>query len=466
MQKLILVGLCLGSLAAAETRFGGEFRKERGEFGTCPDIKKFIGCAQTVFTGKPFHIAVGSLAPGNGMGVGLAVVDHWSTTNWRNSWSADGVTSRNGSWRAGAYVNLVWSKQPDIIVDNQGAADETSAAEAVQRERLVLHLYSEATSLNRVGFFGLGPDTKDTARSFFGIREVVTGGSTVVPLKFTGRLNMALLGEVNSRLVELRSSPGQGSPSIEQLYTPVTAPGLSATQPGFAQFGEGVRLRPSAGNLRLNYLVRLQQFAAPGNSAFSFQRLTVDLGNQYDLHKDTRTLQPLDHNGPNDCSMDPEDTEHRCPQVKFPTATSRNLEGSIGVRLLIQESIVPGGHEVPFYFQPTLGGSDIGGNHMLGSYQDYRFRAPNSLLLRFSFEHSIWGPFGVMGVYDTGKVAMRRGDIDFSHLAHSYSAGLTLHAGGFPMVQFLFSWGGHEGTHTTGSMNSSLLGGSARPAFY
>ena len=45
-------------------------------------------------------------------------------------------------------------------------------------------------------------------------------------------------------------------------------------------------------------------------------------------------------------------------------------------------------------------------------------------------------------------------------------AGLTLRAGGFPMVYLLFSWGGHEGTHTTGSMNTSLLGGGARPSLF
>jgi hypothetical protein len=42
---------------------------------------------------------------------------------------------------------------------------------------------------------------------------------------------------------------------------------------------------------------------------------------------------------------------------------------------------------VPFYFQPTLGGSDINGTAALASYQDYRFRAPNNILARASFEH-------------------------------------------------------------------------------
>ena len=67
---------------------------------------------------------------------------------------------------------------------------------------------------------------------------------------------------------------------------------------------------------------------------------------------------------------------------------------------------------------------------------------------------------------DAGKVGLTRGDIDLTHLRHSYSAGLTLRAGGFPMIWLLFSFGGNEGMHTTAAMNTSLLGGSARPSLY
>jgi hypothetical protein len=51
-------------------------------------------------------------------------------------------------------------------------------------------------------------------------------------------------------------------------------------------------------------------------------------------------------------------------------------------------------------------------------------------------------------------------------LLHSYSAGLTLRAGGFPMVYLMYAWGGHEGTHTIVNVNTSLLGGADRPSLY
>jgi hypothetical protein len=100
----------------------------------------------------------------------------------------------------------------------------------------------------------------------------------------------------------------------------------------------------------------------------------------------------------------------------------------------------------------------------LGSYQDYRFRAPNLLLLQESFEHSIWGPFGLKFMADQGRVALTRGDLGFSHLRHSFAAGLTLRAGAFPMVSMMFAWGGPEGNHNIFNLNTSLLGGSARPS--
>jgi hypothetical protein len=85
------------------------------------------------------------------------------------------------------------------------------------------------------------------------------------------------------------------------------------------------------------------------------------------------------------------------------------------------------------------------------------------MLLRASFEHSIWGPIGVTFLADQGRVGLQPGDLGFSHLAHSFAAGVTLRAGGFPVVSFLFAWGGNEGTHAVTQLSNGLLGGSARP---
>jgi hypothetical protein len=461
-MKLAVCIVCFAlavPVCAQESQLGADFRGEGERLSSACSSFSFgsLGsCAQVLFTDHPLHIAVGSIAPQNGFAAGPAFVAHWTPNeNWRLSWDTDAVVSANGSWRAGAYMTAVLTRHRAIVVTTSGSGSAPKSNLSVQ-EYPAFHAYAQTISLNQIGFFGLGSSTSDTARSWFGMRETVVGGNLVWPV--ARKLSLSLFGEANGRFVALRGEKGQTSPSIEQIYTNATAPGL-ANQPGFAQFGEGVRLQPklAGGYVRLNYSATLQEFAA-ANSEFSFRRFTADLSHQFPIYKETRTLLPQAFNGPDDCSADA--TVHKCPAV------TRNREGSFGVRLLLAESFVGSASAVPFYFQPTLGGSDIDGNTALASYQDYRFRAPNLLLLSGSFEHSVYGPLGCAFQVDEGKAALTHGDVDFTHLAHSYSAGLTLRAGGFPMVFFLFAWGGHEGTHTIGSLNTSLLGGSTRPALY
>jgi hypothetical protein len=293
------------------------------------------------------------------------------------------------------------------------------------------------------------------------MREVIVGASAVKP--FYERLNAALYGEINGRFVSIRPSLNQPSPSIGALYTEATAPGLT-TQPGTAQLGEGIRMRPVFYDdlIRLNYDFSYRQYFAPSPPSFSFQRITLDLSHEFALYKETtRNLLPRDANGPDECSLD---TDSKHPECQ---AITRDLEGSVGVRFFLAASMTPGANIVPFYFQPTLGGADINGNASLSSYQDFRFRAPNVLLIRESFEHSIGKlPLGFTIMADEGKVALLRGDLGSNPWVHSFSAGLTLRAGGFPQVYLLFSWGGNEGTHTIANVNNSLLGGSARPSLF
>lgn len=463
---VILWSALLSPAAAQESNLGSDFRREGEALSKSCSGFTFgsIGsCAYTLFTDHPMHIAAGSIAPQNGFGFGPAFVAHWDQTGkpqpgkpshyWRLSWDLDGVVSTNASWRAGGYMTAIWARHRGIVAVPGGGGGNSNL---VQGEYPVFHVLAQGISLGTVSYFGLGPDTRDTARSYFGMRQAIVGGNVTWPIIQTW--HVSLYGEANGRFVSLRPSTGQSSPSIEQLYTPATAPGLDH-QPGFAQFGQGVRLAPefAGGHVRLNYWMTFKEYVA-GSSNFSFQRWTTDLSHEFPIWTTTRRAAPDPQKGPDDCSVGAGDRP--CP------APSRDRQGSFTLRFLMNQSFVPAGHVVPFYFQPTLGGSDIDGNPTLPSYQDYRFRAPNNILAEARFEHSIWGPLGFTALIDEGKVALRRGDLDFTHLRHSYGVGLTLRAGAFPMAWLLFSWGGHEGTHTIGAMNTSLLGSSVRPSLF
>jgi len=455
---------------AQEGTLQADFRREServsdacGRFS----VKAVPGCGIALFTDHPLHIAAGSMPPQNGFSLGAAFVTAKNTENWRLSWDVDAVGSFSGSWRAGGYMKLVHTPREPVRVVNPVVLQpgETQKIPVAKPQINLVHpytvfnLYAQTISLNKLNFFGLGNDSALAGASVFGMREAIVGGSVIKPVyewSAIKKLNLALLGEVNGRFVDIRGENGQSYPSIESVYTNASAPGLNS-QPAFMQFGEGVRVKPVFGDrLQLNYLANYQQFFAPSNSRNSFQRWTLDLTHIFYLYGYTKSApRNVDLSGPDRCAP----PGQGCPEVSH----TRNLNGSIGMRLLLSESMNSSTSAVPFYFQQTLGGSDINGAMSLGSYRDYRYRAPNVLLLQESFEHSLWGPFGVKFIADQGRVALTRSDVGFDHLKHSFASGFTLRAGGFPMVWLMFAWGGSEGHHNVFNMNTSLLGGSARP---
>jgi hypothetical protein len=465
--------LCMASTLAVaqESPLHAELRREGERVSeACGSFsfKAVPGCAYTLFTDHPLHIAAGSLPPQNGFGLGGAFVWSKNTHNWRMSWDVDATGAISGSWRAGGYMTLVHTPHPagggvGVSFPQPGAPPRTGGASAPSftHPYTVFNFYAQTISLNKLNFFGLGNDTTLAGASLFGMKQTIIGASAIKPVYEWAAirwLNLSLLGEMNGRFADLRPEHGRSVPSIETLYTNADAPGLSH-QPGFFQLGEGLRVKPHIGDFELNYLAKFQQYFAPSSSQDSFLRWTVDLNHTYYLYGRSQSAPPsTEGKGPDSCAIGTE----KCPPIPH----TRNLNGSIGVRLLVSESMTSGTSAVPFYFQQTLGGSDINGALSLGSYQDYRFRGPNLLLLQENFEHSIWGPFGVKFMADQGRVALTRGDLGFSHLKHSFAGGLTLRAGAFPMVSLMFAWGGPEGNHNIVNMNTSLLGGSARPSLF
>lgn len=448
------------SVYAQEGRFRAELRRERERIAeSCRELKTLFGCVQRFVTDHPFHVALGSLAPGNGFGLGGAfVMNDALDEDWRIGYSADVVGTPKGAWRAGAYIRAVRTAvEAPVPVPGGGGGGGAGI-----RPYPVGTLYVQTISLPSVGFYGLGADAPRGAQTIFGMRQHIVGANVVVPITRIGvfsRLNLALLGEVNGRFVNIKEPGLDDAPSIATRFTEASAPGLTR-QPGFVQFGEGIRIRPSIirDRLRLNYLARFQQYVAPDDSSLSFRRWTLDLEHDVPIYRSSSRPRAPDTNGPNECSTGP--ASDSCP----PVSVSSNRSGTFGFRLMVSRSGVSAGGSVPFYFQHTLGGDDVNGSKSLASYADYRFRGPHVLLLQESLEHSIWGPFGVWLAADQGKVALQDQKLDFTSLRKSYAIGLTVRAGGAPQALFAFATGGSEGNHFAVTVSTSLFGGSARPS--
>ena len=458
-----------------ESRLHRDFRVEMESLAACTKFSfaSLTDCGQTLVLGQPMHITAGSLAPQNGIAAGLAFVEHKNFADeWRVSWDLDGQASGNGSWRAGGYMKAY--RLPGGFK---------------YRVAPLFNLYSQSISLNRVDYFGLGPNTTPLTHTTFGFSENITGLDAAIPIGgVLQAAKLAVVAELDGRFPSVRPGTDASLPSIGEVFDEATAPGLSY-QPAYLTASEGLRIDPAlfGDRVRLNYLVQFQQFVAPGNSVYSFRRWNGDFGHEIPLYsvlpgKWGKAYYPnraalYVHNGPDDCSGSNGDrniSKARAaaakpnPAVPCPiVSTTQKLEGSVSLRAFISESFAGQGSVVPFYFSPTIGGSDINGTAMLASYPDYRFRGPDLLLFRGTVEHSIGKlPVGALFSVDEAKIGLRRDDVSLDHLRHTFSVGVTLRAGGLPLVELLFAWGGQEGNHTTATVSPTLLGGSGRPSLF
>jgi hypothetical protein len=439
--SLLLFLLTSVGAAAQESQFHADLRREgediRSSCGGGFGAKQLADCVVTLATEDPFHVAIGSLPPLNGMGFGAAFVEHYTPNeNWRLSWNADGVLATSGSWRAGAYMKVIHIPPRRITVVQPGT---TQPSDVTITEYPIFNVYAQAISLDTL--------TMQNGQGAFSEQQTIVGTNVIYPLARVAALRVlrpSLIGSINGRFLDIQSTELNVS-----------------EQPSFAQFEEGIRIRPSLFNERLlfNYLVDFQQFAASSESHASFNRWSVDLKHDFPLYRTVSSTGPKDANGPDECFESV--GSPRCPPVSY----SRNRGGSVSVRLFAIGSSAGSGNSVPFYFQPTLGGSDINGQRLLAGYDDYRFRGPNLFAVQESIEHSLWGPVGVYALVEQGKVTQQGEDFGAGQFNQSFAVGLTLRAGGFPLVNLSFAWGS-DSHHVIGSIDPSLLGGSSRPSLY
>jgi hypothetical protein len=158
--KVVLIFCLASTLAwAQESKLGADFRRESERVGdACGNfsLKGIPGCAYTLFTDHPLHIAAGSLPPQNGFGLGLAFVTEEHTKNWRFSWDVDAlsavsvVNAPSGSWRAGGYMKLIHTPEEKIKVhvpEPGEPAERTAATSSLVHPYTVFNLYAQAISL-------------------------------------------------------------------------------------------------------------------------------------------------------------------------------------------------------------------------------------------------------------------------------------------------------------------------------
>jgi hypothetical protein len=475
LHRALLLWLCLAPLSLAaqepqppreESTAAGAFRKEGDRLsedcGFAP--KKILGCALTLVTDHPAHLSQGSIAPQNGFGLGGALT--WESNNQNFPWnmSADVVGAPSGAWRAGSYFKI---RQADQSLPVPVGPGEGSSPSAFIRTIPIYSAFAQTIFLPTLPFYGLGNDTSRDDVAFFAMRQTLFGGNATypIPLGSQSRVRVAVVGEATGRFIHTTDTTSDQPPLSAAPRLRASAPGFGGDR-AFAQFGEGARGRIALGpRARLDYLGLFQQFTTSSDAGLSFRRWTLDLGHEISIYRRFKPVSKATEYGPNSCELR---KDERClPDVEQLRATDRswNKTGTVGARVLLSKSQTSGDNAVPFYFQRTLGGSDINGSRWLASYDDYRFRGPNVLLFQETVEHSIAGPVGAWIELNQGRVGLQQ-DALTKHLRSTIAIGASINAGAAPMLTVFWATGGPEGRHIAFVVNTALIGGGSRPSLY
>ena len=394
------------------------------------------GCAVTIYGLKPPGPEFGSIAPGSSVGLGLGL----KYTFMHPSSEAGHVGSESDLHFRGLYsfTNFyLMEGRYDFKMPALGQADVTKSRRF--EDQITLSVFVSRTNLAKQNFYGIGSTTTQAGLAVYRRLQDQVGVSADWPILswFAGG------GAVQLLLPTIKGLSGSSVPSVAQAYGNSGAPGV-LTQPSFMNYQAYLRVHtPAKASQTSNSTearIAYDRFSDLGTGTYSFNRLSESASTSFDFRHDLAELKPLWWKN----------------LFCEPIVGAQCSMGQLVLRELLTASYVGPNQQVPFYFQSTLGGTDINGVDTLRGLVDYRLRAPNRVLLQTEFYHNIQGPIGIYGFYDVGKVALSARDLDPMHLRHDLGVGVYFKLQNQIVVRGYIGFGAGEGSHPNFKLPSAL----------
>jgi hypothetical protein len=261
-----------------------------------------------------------------------------------------------------------------------------------------VEVYGRRRDFPQEDFYGIGPDSREDARSNFALRDTfarLTGG--VRKGHLTAGVHVGYLDP------SIGSGTDTRMPSTDAIFTPAQAPGLDA-QPAFGVIEPFIEFatidRPINDLAGGRYRLTFTRYADRDLHRFSFSRWDVDLRQYISFVHATRTM---------------------------------------ALRAWVSSSEPSKDDTVPFYLQPTLGGA-----YTLRGFRTFRFRDRSVLLAQAEYRWRINEFVTGALFYDTGAVGPTLEKV--GRLERDYGFGLR--AGSRATVAFRMdvAFGGRDGT--------------------
>ena len=251
-------------------------------------------------------------------------------------------------------------------------------------------------------FYGLGLQTTAAGRTSYLLDE----GSVDVTAGVSAGPWFTLSGTAEYRIERPGAGKDPKRPSIEAIYGDVDAPAFQ-TDLDFVKVGGQAYINaasaPQGGLVGGRYLFSLNRYLDRTADRYTFNRWDVDLQQYIPLFTPARVIALRAH--------------------------------AAGV-------VADDGQEIPFYLQPTLGGS-----HSIRGYRVQRFRDRNSLLLQAEYRFNLNDFMSGAVFYDTGKLAFDRDDLwNRDDFRDDYGFSVRFGFAGIAAVRAEVVFGGDEGT--------------------
>jgi Omp85 superfamily domain len=297
-----------------------------------------------------------------------------------------GSAYRGGGPTVGAgyrqYVgdNTHWDLRGLYSIKNYKLIELTTDSWNLASGRIDLHARTGWRDATQVAYYGLGQNSpKD--RTNFRMKQATVGGT------LGARPGGSSVFGASAAYEDYTLENGSGSaPSIEEVFTPATAPGLGAN-PSYlhTSASAGIDWRPSPGYARHGglYQVTYHNYADTDDT-YSFDRVDGEIVQHIPIVRENWVI---------------------------------SLHGLVQTTLDDDDT-------VPYFLLPSLGSS-----HSLRAFGSWRFRDRHSILTSGEFR---WIPsrlaLDMAFFYDAGKVTSRREDLSLTHLRHDIGVGIRLHS--------------------------------------
>lgn len=440
-------------------------------FDSTTSIHTRVECGEALFSDPHWHFTFSGLPPGNGFGLGGMFedeVDHISSAGKLSSQQVklSLVGSINQSWVVSGLFDLT----PPLYTPDRNKNNEVCQrfGPLCTRTQFSLHAQGIHRSLQTISFYGLGPLSPAIKHTF---HQNDTFGGLSANLPLTDHL--AIGGGLE--LLQPDLPPTTDPLSVSNNFTDITAPGLQS-QPLFTHTHVALITtvsalsNPATNDNPLNHTGPLMKhnirftfnnqaayhwYPAVNNTPSSFQQFiftgdesitlgsnvrryvtVADVGSSFGSRLYYRILQTACGDGIKKLTV---------PTDYVLKVTQQCNYGQLDFRSNLTASNTGTSSEIPFYLQPTVGGSDINSQISLRGFPNYRFRDRSALFVQAEYSVPIVDPVGLLLFYDAGRVASSVSDLTFAHLRQDAGFGATFRLQGSVVAQAYVAWGAGHG---------------------